>query len=145
MAKVYVSAVLNGPTDMVWGIVRDFNGLPGWLPGIKSSDIEDGKPADEIGAVRVMEVGPGTTVREKLLALSDDPYSITYTVIEGPLPLSNLAATINVRPITEGGATFVEWFAEFDPNPGSEEKAPKILTSVFTGGLTALGEKVGAA
>ena len=39
MAKVYVSAVLNGPTDTVWGIVRDFNGLPGWLPGIKSSDI----------------------------------------------------------------------------------------------------------
>ena len=143
MAKVYVSAVLNGPTDMAWGFVRDFNGLPSWLPGIMSSEIEEGKLADEIGAVRVMEVGPGMTVREKLLALCDDPYSITYSVIEGPLPLSNLTATINVRPVTQGGATFVEWFAEFDPNPGSEEKAPKILTSVYTGGLTALGEKIG--
>lgn len=143
MAEVHVSAVIEAPLEDTWRIVRDFNGLPKWLPGIKGSEIEGGGPADAIGAVRVMDVGmPDMKVREKLLALSDGEHSMTYSVLQGPLPLDDLVATIRMTPGPDDGTTLVEWSAEFTPRPASEEKAQKLLTKVFDGGLAALRDTV---
>ena len=71
MPTIHVSSVIDAPVEKVWARIRDFNGLPGWHPRMVESEIEDGKNADRIGAVRKFKVASGATIREKLLAFSD--------------------------------------------------------------------------
>ena len=40
---LYISAVIDAPVEQVWGIMRDYNGMPAYHPGIKKSVIEDGR------------------------------------------------------------------------------------------------------
>ena len=72
MPKIRISSVIDAPIEKVWARIRDFNGLPGWHPRMVESEIEDGKKATDIGAVRKFKVASGATIREKLLAFSDD-------------------------------------------------------------------------
>jgi len=145
MAKVYVSTVIDAPLDEVWTVIRDFNGLPKWLPGIKGSEIKGNGPADAIGAVRVMDIGtPGREVQEKLLALDDDAHFCTYSVVAGPLPVESLVATIRLCPITDTDRTFGEWTAEIEPKAGLEAKALALVEKVFGGGWRGLKEHLAA-
>ena len=52
MARVYISSVIDAPVARVWERVRDFNGLPRWLPLVRESRIENGEPSDRVGCVR---------------------------------------------------------------------------------------------
>jgi hypothetical protein len=52
MARVYVSAVMDVPIEQAWGVLRDFNALPVYHRFFAKSDIEGGKPSDQIGCVR---------------------------------------------------------------------------------------------
>ena len=141
MRKVYVSTVIDTPIDEVWAVIRDFNGLPKWMPGIKGSEIEGGGAADSIGAVRVMDIGsPGAEVREELVALDDDDHLCTYSVITGPLPVESLVASIRLRPITDAGKTFGEWTADVEPKAGFDDKAVSLVEKVFGGGWRSLKE-----
>ena len=88
MPKVLVSTVINAPIERVWRTVADYNGLPSWMPGMKDSTIEPGKKPTEIGAVRKLGMaGTKEVLRERLEALDDKTHTITYSVLEGPLPV----------------------------------------------------------
>jgi uncharacterized protein YndB with AHSA1/START domain len=54
---VYISAVIDAPVETVWEIMRDYNGMPSYHPGIKRSVIEDGRPSDQVGCVAVLRWG----------------------------------------------------------------------------------------
>ena len=82
MPKVRISSVIDAPIEKVWARIRDFNGLPGWHPRMVESEIEDGKKATDIGSVRNFKVASGATIREKLLAFSDDGHLVSYSIIE---------------------------------------------------------------
>ena len=139
MARVYVSSVINGRSDRVWARVRDFNGLPGWHPGIAESRIENGEPSDKIGCVRDFRLRNGDRIREKLLGLSDFDLFCTYSILESPMGVDNYVATLRLTPITDGERTFAEWTAEFDAAPDREDKiADDIGRNVFAAGLSAL-------
>jgi hypothetical protein len=122
MFKVYVSAVLPAPAAEVWGVIRDFNGLPGWTPFVAESRIELGALADQIGCVRNFTLKDGGRIRERLLALSDYDLSMSYAILESPMGVENYVATLKVTPVTEGNRSFAEWSAEFDcaPERGKE-------------------------
>src|SRR5688500_10701958 len=121
MPKGFASSVIDAPIDEVWARIRDFNGLPDWHPGIVKSEIEDGKPSDQIGAVRSFYLGDGGHIRETLLALSDSKRSCTYDMLKGPMSWSNYVATLRLRPVTDGNRTYIEWSAEFDAEPEDVE------------------------
>jgi hypothetical protein len=121
VAKVYVSSVLDAPVARVWAIVRDFNGLPAFMPPVAESRIEDRRPADQVGCVRNFSMKDGGRLREKLLALSDWDYTQTYNILESPMPLTNYLATLHLIPITDGDRTFIEWTADFDCDPKDEQ------------------------
>ena len=65
MARAYASIILKAPVETVWGIVRDFNGLPKWT-GVTTSKIEKGLDADVVGCIRNFQLANGATVRERL-------------------------------------------------------------------------------
>jgi len=122
MTKVFVSAVIGAPVGKVWEKMRDFNGLPDWHPRFSRSHIEGGLPADKVGCVRNFDIaGGGGTIRERLLALSDVEYTMTYRILDAPLPVEDYVATLKLIPITVGNQTLGTWTAEFKVLRGREE------------------------
>ncbi|WP_346911961.1 SRPBCC family protein [uncultured Roseibium sp.] len=50
MARVCESAIVDVPIEEVWRWLRDFNSHWDWHPAIAESEIENGLPADSVGA-----------------------------------------------------------------------------------------------
>jgi len=139
MARVYVSSVIDAPVGRVWEKVRDFNGLPRWLPAVRESRIENGEPSDRVGCVRDFRLQNGDRLREQLLGLSDYEYFCTYSILESPMPLTNYIATLRLTPITDGDRSFAEWTADFDCAPEvADELVAGIGQNVFLAGFLAL-------
>jgi uncharacterized protein YndB with AHSA1/START domain len=144
MPKVHVSTVLNAPIERVWRTVGDFNGLAAWMPGMKDSVIEPGKSATEIGAVRRLSMaGTSDKLRERLEELSPQGYRITYSVLEGPLPVKKIVTTMQLRPITDVYGTLGEWSSQFETEPGREEEGAQFMSRVFGAGFRALKKHLG--
>src|SRR6266849_8467730 len=144
MPKVHVSTVINAPIERVWRVVSDFNGLPSWMPGMKDSAIEDSKPAAEVGAVRRMSMaGTSDKLRERLEVFSPQDYQITYSVLEGSLPMKKIVTTMRLRPITDTYGTLGEWSSQFETEPGKEEEGVQFLSRVFGAGFRALKKHLG--
>src|SRR5215813_4808936 len=144
MPKVHVSTVINAPLERVWRTVADFNGLPAWMPGMKESAIEAGKGPTEIGAVRCLAMaGSKDKLRERLEVLDPATHTITYAVLEGPLPVKNIVTTMHLRPITDTYGTLGEWSTQFETEPGKEEEGVAFMSRVFSGGFRALKRHLG--
>ncbi len=144
MARVYVSSIIDASAADVWARVRDFNGLPRWHPRIRDSRIEEALPADKIGAIRNFNLQNGDNIREQLVGMSDYDLFCSYSMLEGPMPLSNYIATLRLTPVTDGGRCFIEWSAEFDCEPDNEaDLVSGISINVFQGGFDALKRHFG--
>lgn len=143
MRRIFVSSVIQAPTDTVWHTVRDFNGMPDWHPAIRHSEIEAGRAADSVGCVRSLHLENGY-IREQLLALSDTERSITYRILESSMPVSDYVATLRVVPITDGGHSFCEWHAEFEvPAEQESDAVDTVANGVFQAGFDALKRRLG--
>lgn len=143
MIRVYTSSVLDAPADAVWGVVRDFNGLPDWTPFVASSRIEGNLPSDRIGCVRNFQLRDGGTIREQLLMLSDYDYQCTYSILESPMGVDNYVATLKLTPVTDGNRTFAEWSAEFDCAHDREEALRQSIgQGVFQAAFDALKQRL---
>ena len=130
MARVRESGIVDAPIDEVWRWVRDFNSHRDWHPAIADSEIENGLPADTVGAVRAFTLTDGGFLREQLLSLDDEAHELTYCLIESPLPLNDYVATIRLMPVTDRGATFWQWESEFSPPP---DRASELMDLVGNG------------
>lgn len=144
MARVFISSVIDAPTERVWERVRDFNALPKWHPRIRDSRIEDALPADKVGCIRNFTLQNGDNIREQLVGLSDYDLFYSYTMLDGPMPLWDYMATIRFTPVTDGARCFAEWSAEFSCAPTDEaDLVDGIGTNVFQGGFDALKRHFG--
>jgi Polyketide cyclase / dehydrase and lipid transport len=144
MAKVHVSTVINAPIERVWRLISDFNGLPAWMPGMKDSVIEDGKSPAQVGAVRRLSMaGSSDPLRERLEVFSSQDHQITYSVLQGPLPMRNIRTTMRLRPITDTYGTLGEWSSEFETQPGKEEEGVQFLSRVFMAGFRQMKRHLG--
>jgi hypothetical protein len=142
MTKIYVSTVIDAAAADVWRVVRDFNGLPSWTPFAVESRIEQGQSADQVGCIRNFRLRDGGVIRERLLALSDYDLSMSYAILESPMPVEDYVASLSLTPITDGNRTFAEWEAEFDCPPEREAAlVQEIGANVFQAGLTALRQR----
>jgi uncharacterized protein YndB with AHSA1/START domain len=133
MPKIYTSCVIEAPVQRVWDYIRDFNALPKWFPGVTDSKMESEMRSDQVGCVRNFGLDGGARMREQLLALSDQGYSCTYTMLEGPLPVSNYIATVRLLPVTDGNRTFAEYLVEFDCAREQETELKNLLSKTYQG------------
>ena len=144
MVRIYTSSVIDAAADAVWARIRDFDALPQWHPGIADSRIENGEPGDKVGCIRSFHTRDGGLIRERLLALSDYDYSVTYSILESPMGVENYTATLKLTPVTDGARTFAEWSAEFECAEGRERGLTELIGSgVFQGGFDALKRHFG--
>jgi hypothetical protein len=131
MARVYVSAVMDISLAEAWAVLRDFNALPIYHPFFSKSEIEGGKPADQIGCVRNFHTHEGGHIREELLTLSDREHVCAYRILEATLPVRNYVAEMRLKTITEGGKTFGEWWAEYDVADGDAASVHQTVSDTF--------------
>ena len=87
--------------------------------------------------------GTKDVLRERLEALVDQDLTITYSVVEGPLPVKNIRTTMHLRPITDSYGTLGEWSTQFDTEQGKEEEGEQFMARVFGAGFRALKRHLG--
>ena len=124
--KVKRSVIIDTPIDRVWQVVRRFDGVADWNPGVTAALMESGSPT-EVGSVRKLDIVDGSVFRETLLAHSDLEYFYTYDIIESPLDCSNYIACHRFIEITEGNKTLGIWEGEFDCDPNDAAELEKII------------------
>jgi hypothetical protein len=136
--QVSVSSVLDAGVDDVWRHVRGFNGLPNWNPQVAASRIEDGLAEDAVGCVRNFQLRDGSTVRERLLSLSDAELRFAYSMLDSELGLLDYVAEFRLLPVTDGDRTYVVWSADFRTEPGREREKATMVEGIFKGGFGVL-------
>lgn len=136
-SEVTRSEAYAASPDALWGLVRDFGGLDKIMPGIESIEVE----GEGVGQLRRMPAGGGTVV-ESLDVLDDDNRTLTYSIIEGPLPFRDYSATMVVAP--EGDGSRLTWTGTFHADGVAVEKAERLAGNIYSGGIAgykaALGE-----
>ncbi|AZN98419.1 hypothetical protein EJ066_15285 [Mesorhizobium sp. M9A.F.Ca.ET.002.03.1.2] len=139
MVQIRQSTIIDAPIEDVWSILRDFNGHGRWHPAIAFSEIDGGEPVDAVGSVRHFRLADGGELREQLLALSDKDFRLSYCLLEAPLPLMNYVASIRLKPVTDGNATFWEWRSEFHPPAHRRDELVKLVTEdIYQAGFEAI-------
>ena len=91
MAEILIQQSFSVPGSKVWEVLRDFGGISSWMPGLAGCETK----GEGIGAVRTIEMG-SSIIRERCEALDDDERSLSYSIIEGPLPVEDYIAIIDV-------------------------------------------------
>ena len=139
---VYISHVIDAPIETVWSVMRDFNGMPAYHPGIRQSIIEGNCPSDQVGCVRRLTLGEGF-VRERLLCMDDRNHVFTYEIIEGTLPVRDYVAGVRLHRVTDHDRTFGEWWADFEVvGVDRDAMINQIGKNVFAAGFSAVAAKL---
>ena len=144
------SITIDASAYKVWHTVKDFNALNTWHPALASDEIVEGDN-NTVGAVRVLTLKGGGTVKEKLLAFDEKGHSFKYSIVDGVLPVSDYTSTFVVKPLGKGKALAV-WSGRFKrknvgENPGDKENdkaAIDTIDGVYTSGLENLKKIVEA-
>jgi mxaD protein len=135
------TVTIDAPASKVWSTVKDFNGLNTWHPALASDEIVEGTN-NKVGAVRVLTLKGGGTIKEKLLAFDDKGRMFKYAIVESVLPLSHYSSVLGVKS-TGKGKSSVTWSGHFkrknsgdSPADGENDKAAvDTANSVYSGGL----------
>lgn len=143
MVKVVESTVIDAPVDVVWEVLRDFNGHDRWHPAVASSKIERGAASDKIGCVRRFKLVDGSELREQLLTLSDAETTFSYCLLETPVPLFNYVAHVRLIPVTDGDQTFWQWESTFTTPEDSKSAMIKMVgEDIYQAGFEAIRQHV---
>src|SRR4030095_10075567 len=75
---------ISAPASRVWDIAKDFDALNRWHPAVAKDEIVEGKN-NVVGAVRVLTLGDGGTIKEKLLGYDHNGRSKKDRMLQGVL------------------------------------------------------------
>lgn len=141
MGYAYASGVISAPVEQVWTLVRRFDGLPAWHPYVTSCEMVDDAHPMAVGSRRVQGLANGGTALAQLVSLDDAKRALVYEMLEGPWPVRNYVATVQLTPITESGTTFVEWWGRFDADQAvTDAVETDFRDGTYEAGVRALQE-----
>lgn len=127
-SRAYAEITLNTPAATVWRLLGDFDALPQWLPAITASQLSDA------GALRTLHTADGEVIVERLLSHSDAERTYRYALLQGPLPVRDYEATLQVGEAADGGCV-VRWWSDFTADGASAEHAIELLETLYRAGL----------
>ena len=135
------SITIDASATKVWNMVKDFNALNTWHPAVATDEIVEGKN-NAVGAVRLLTLKGGGTIKEKLLAFNPAGRSFKYSIVEGVLPVSAYTSTLVVKSAGKNKSS-VTWSGRFKrknvgDNPAEKENdktAVDTIGGVYQGGL----------
>lgn len=113
MAVFCQSIDIDAAPDAVWAVAGDVENISGWLPFIEKSRME--------GDYRQCESKAGP-LRELILARDDDARRYEYTILDAPMDIEFIHATVEVTPLN--GGSHVEWSTLVVPDELADAFAP---------------------
>lgn len=137
MAKVSSSTELPVSAKTVWAVIGNFNALPDWHPAVEKSELKK----ENGSTVRKLSLVGGGSIEEKLEQVDDKERRYTYTILSGPLPVSNYTATLKVRDSGQGCS--VEWSSEFEAKGAPESDAVAAISGIYEAGFENLKKMFG--
>ena len=117
MANVRIEDDIAAGVDTVWAKIADFGGIGEWAPGVEKCELEGAG----VGSVRRISMG-GMKIAERLEKLDEAGRSLTYSIVEGPMPVENYLATITITDAGDG-RSHILWTCSFDAPSLSDEQA----------------------
>ena len=116
--------------DALWKKVGDFCGIGSWHPAIEKCVLStDGKQ-------RTLSLKGGGTIVEALESWDDANHSYRYTIVSGPLPVTNYHSTISVTDDAKGSV--LKWMGTYDAKGAADADAKKAIDGVYESGAKAL-------
>ena len=139
MANVSLSTTLPVPARTVWDAIGGFNSLAKWHPAVaKSEEAREGA-----STIRRLTLHGGGSIVERLDGKDDKNRTYTYSILEGPLPVSGYEATLRVEESKDGKSCKVEWASSFEPAGASEPEAVKVIRGIYEAGFENLRKMFG--
>jgi hypothetical protein len=136
MLEVEEVMPLSAPAQDVWSVIGNFGGLADWHPAAIACVLSE----EGTDTIRTISIPGGGSLVEKLEALDDDAMSQTYSIVDGPLPVTGYMSTIRVLPESDSSCR-VLWAGRFDASGAPDEVAQKVVRGIYTAGLSALAER----
>jgi mxaD protein len=144
------TVAIDASAAKVWKAAKDFDSLNTWHPAVAKDAIVEGTN-DTVGAVRLLTLQDGGTIKEKLLSFDAAHRKFKYAIVEGVIPVSNYTSTFVVTSAGKGKST-VTWSGHFQrknlaDNPADNENdkaATDAITGVYRSGLDNLKKVVEA-
>jgi mxaD protein len=139
--KVSESVEIKATPAKVWEKAGNFGDLGAWHPAVKTTQILSGENG-QAGAVRLLTLQDGGTVKETLLSFDPEKMRYAYNIVEGVLPVSAYTSTLSVSKAKKDLCK-VTWSGEFrrkdtseNPAAGQDDTtATKTMTAVYRAGL----------
>jgi mxaD protein len=144
------TVVIEASAYKVWHTAKDFNALNTWHPALASDEIVEGTN-NTVGAVRLLTLKGGGTIKEKLLAYDASGHSFKYAILEGVVPLSDYTSTFVVKSLGKGKSEVI-WSGRFKRKDTSDHPSDKendkaaidTANAIYQGGLDSLKKIVEA-
>jgi carbon monoxide dehydrogenase subunit G len=133
--EVTRSADIAAPPAKVWQTIGEFCGIGDWHPAIEKCVLSD----KDGMKVRTLSLKGGGTLKEEQVSRDDKVMSYTYTILEGPLPVSDYKSTLAVAP--EGTGSKVTWSGTFNAKGAPDTVAVDAIQGIYESGLKALSDK----
>ncbi|MGA2190738.1 MAG: SRPBCC family protein [Steroidobacteraceae bacterium] len=135
------SVTIAAPADKVWDAVKNFNELNTWHPALASDEIVSGTN-NVPGAVRLLTLKGGGTIKEKLLQFDAAGHRFRYSIIEGVIPVTHYTSSLVVTSLGSD-KTLVTWTGRFKRKnvgdmPADNENdaaATDAISGVYQSGL----------
>ncbi len=142
--KMIVKQEIAAPPQAVWDRVKNFHDMS-WHPAVVKTEGEGG---NTIGSTRLLTLGNGGQILEKLEKYNDEKHSFFYrieSVDVKVLPVTNYSSWFSIKE-TENGGSLVTWKGAFyrgypnnNPPPELDDQAAKdAVKGVYEGGLANL-------
>jgi hypothetical protein len=139
MSKVSMQTPVQASADQVWKTISDFNGLPKFVAAITHSSIE----GSGVGALRTLTLeGGGPPIVEKLESWDPQTRTLSYSIVESPLPVENYLSAMEVLDLGKDKCE-LRWSSTFEPKGVSEAEACKIVEGVYSAGFDGLKKLYG--
>ncbi len=137
MIHAEIDEAIDAPVAQVWALFRDFGGVQRYTPSLESCTLE----GEGIGAVRTLTLPGGAVLRERLEALDDPGTRLQYSILDGPLPVQDYLATVQLR--ADGETCRVQWSSDFEAPALEEAAAIELIEGVYRGGLEGIRKALG--
>jgi len=137
MIHAKISERIEAPAGQVWALFRDFGGVMRYTPGLEACVLE----GEGVGAVRTLTLPGGARLKERLEAFDDTGRRLQYSILEGPLPVEDYLATVEVHE--EDAGCRVDWSSGFTAPALEEGAAVGLIEGVYQAGVSGIREALG--
>jgi hypothetical protein len=136
MPSVVEHIDIPASADVVWETVGDFGAIDDYVPPITNAELS----GVGVGAERTLTLVDGAQVVERLEAHDDAARTLRYSIVDGPLPVTNYEGTMSVEALDDSSCE-VTWGSDFDVADAPEDEVVSTFAELYAAGLEGLKEQ----